>query len=119
MLRKLTIFAFFGFGTVVSAEGLLTSEADVFGWVDELEVSSLDGRSASGDVYGAAWYQDTWDLSGNLMSTSGEFFSPEAEADSDISHQIFSTTDNRFLSLGLGWEGADVGLEGPVGGPGP
>jgi hypothetical protein len=119
MLRPIVIFTLLGFSALSSAEGLLTSEADVFGWVDELEISSLDGhRTSSGARYKEAWYRDTWDLSGNMISSNGEFFSPQVEPEADITRQIFSATDNRFLSLGLGWEGANVGLEGPLGGPG-
>ena len=118
MFRTITISLLFAFANVVSAQGLLTSEADVFGWVDELGISSLDSRRSSGTDYGEAWYRDTWDLSGDMVSTSGEFFSPQVDNDADVSHEIFSTTDNRFLSLGLGWEGTSVGLDGPLGGPG-
>lgn len=118
MFRTPVIFALISFAAAATAEGLLTSEADVFGWADELEISSLDRRPAVDSGYGKAWFRDTWDLSGDLMSVNGEFFSPQVEPESDISHEIFSATDNRFLSLGLGWEGADVGLDGPIGGPG-
>jgi opacity protein-like surface antigen len=119
MFRITAIFALLGFANMSAAEGLLTAEADVFGWEDELEISSLDRRQPTSSKYGQAWYRDTWDLSGDMVSTNGEFFSPQVESETDISHEVFSATDNRFLTLGLGWEGGtNVGLGGPIGGPG-